>query len=249
MSTTEANTPANTSASATPVDSSDIQVALKPVSAQAMAVRTALILLVFVVLFSGLLAGAYLWTKPAVDASAAQEKMKLINEILPSELYNNALLDDVLLLPATPALGLDAESKAYRARKDGKPVAAVLEAVAPDGYAGKIRLILAFGADERLIGVRVTQHKETPGLGDYVDPKKDKDKTHPWIMQFNGRELRSEQEKDWRVKKDGGSFDYHAGATITPRAVVKAVAKAMKYARDNREALFAPSPVAKEAKP
>lgn len=234
---------------ATPASAEALTPVIPPISAQAMAIRTAVILLIFVVLFSGLLAGAYLWTKPAVEASAAQEKMKLINEILPPELYNNALLDDVLTLPPTPALGLDSESKVYRARKEGKPVAAVFEAVAPDGYAGKIRLILAFGADDRLIGVRVTQHKETPGLGDYVDPKKDKDKAHPWIMQFNGRELRSEQEKDWRVKKDGGNFDYHAGATITPRAVVKASAKAMKFARENRDALFAPSPVAKEAKP
>lgn len=227
---------------------SDIQVEIRPVSAQKMAVRTAAILLVFVVLFSGLLAGAYLWTKPAVDASAAQEKMKLINEILPADRYDNALLEDVLTLPATPALGLDSASKVYRARKAGKPVAAVFEAVAPDGYAGKIRLILAFGADEHLIGVRVTQHKETPGLGDYVDPRKDKNKAQPWITQFNGREFLTHQDKDWRVKKDGGTFDYHAGATITPRAVVKAVAKAMRFARENRERLFAPQSEAVAAK-
>lgn len=223
---------------------SDIQAEIRPVSAQKMAARTAAILLVFVVLFSGLLAGAYLWTKPAVDASAAQEKMKLINEILLPGSYDNALLDDVLSLPATPALGLESASKVYRARKAGQPVAAVFEAVAPDGYAGKIRLVLAFGADERLIGVRVTQHRETPGLGDYIDPRKDKNKAQPWIVQFSGREFLAHQGKDWRVRKDGGTFDYHAGATITPRAVVKAVAKAMRFARENRERLFAPVPEA-----
>jgi electron transport complex protein RnfG len=48
-----------------------------------MAVRTAVILFVFVVIFTGLLAGAYLWTKPAIEAAAAEEKMKLIDEVLP----------------------------------------------------------------------------------------------------------------------------------------------------------------------
>ena len=211
----------------------------KEIAAGTMAVRTAVILFLFVIVFTGLLAGAYLWTKPAIEASAAEEKMRLVDEILPRGDYDNQLLADTLTLPPTPALGLDEPSTVYRARKAGQPAALLLEAVAPDGYAGKIRLIIAVRADGAVAGVRVTQHRETPGLGDYIEPKKDKNKARPWISQFENFPLAATPDNEWKVKKDGGRFEYYAGATVTPRAVVKAVHKAARFAADNREQLFA----------
>lgn len=212
---------------------------VKQFSATGMAVRTAAILFIFVIVFTGLLSGAYLWTKPAIEASAAEEKMKLADEVLPRSEYDNALLADALTLPPTPELGLADPTPLYRARLGKQPAALVFEAVAPDGYAGKVRLIIAVRADGRVAGVRVTQHKETPGLGDYVEIKKDKNKARPWITQFNGMALATAVDRDWKVKKDGGSIDYYAGATVTPRAVAKAVLKAVKWAEANRDQLFA----------
>jgi electron transport complex protein RnfG len=214
---------------------------LRAPSAARMALRTAIILLVFVVAFTSLLAAAYLWTRPAIDAAAAAEKMKLIGEVLPADLYDNELLSDSRQLAPSVALGLDEESTAYLARKGGKPSARVFEAVAPDGYSGRIRLLLAVAADGTLLGVRVTQHKETPGLGDYIEPRKDKNKERPWIRQFDGLALALVADREWRVRKDGGRFDSVAGATITPRAVIKAVHKALQYVAENRQQLFAAS--------
>jgi electron transport complex protein RnfG len=211
----------------------------KEFSAPGMAARTAAILFVFVIVFTGLLSGAYLWTKPAIEASAAEEKMKLVDEVLPRGEYDNALLEDTATLPPTPELGLADPTTLYRARRDGQPVALVFETIAPDGYAGKIKLIVAVRADGQVAGVRVTQHKETPGLGDYIELKKDKNKDRPWITQFTGLSLTQVGEGEWKVKKDGGRIDYHAGATVTPRAVSKAVLKAVKWAEANRNQLFA----------
>lgn len=211
----------------------------KTPSAATMAVRTAIILFLFVVVFTGFLSGAYLWTKPSIDASAAEEKMKLIDEVLPRGAYDNELLTDTLEIPSSPLLGLDEPSTVYRARKGGQATALVLEAIAPDGYSGKIRLLVAVAADGTLSGVRVTQHKETPGLGDYIEPKKDKNKARPWITQFNGLSLDKTTDREWKVKKDGGRFDSVAGATVTPRAVIKATHKAVKYVAENREKLYA----------
>ena len=208
-------------------------------SASGMALRTAVILFLFVVLFTGLLSGAYLWTKPALEASAIEEKMRLIDEVLPRTEYDNRLLEDALSLPPTPALGTDEAGTVYRARRGGQPVALVFEAVAPDGYSGKIRLLVALRADGTVAGVRVTQHRETPGLGDYIEPKKDKNKARPWITQFNGLSVATTEAREWKVKKDGGRFDSVAGATVTPRAVVRAVAKAVRFGTENRERLFA----------
>ncbi len=214
-------------------------------SATGMAVRTAAILFVFVIIFTALLSAAYLWTKPAIEASATEEKMKLIDEVLPRRDYDNALLDDTLDLPATPELGLSEASTLYRARLAGQPLALVFEAVAPDGYSGKIRLVLAIRANGQVSGVRVIQHKETPGLGDYIEVRKDKNKARPWITQFQSMSLAEVTDKDWKVKKDGGRIDYYAGATVTPRAVSKAVFKATKWAEANRNQLFSSGEPAK----
>ncbi|MCL2636077.1 MAG: electron transport complex subunit RsxG [Betaproteobacteria bacterium] len=211
----------------------------KQFTASGMAARTAAILFVFVIVFTGLLAAAYQWTQPAIEASAAEEKMKRIDEILPRGDYDNQLLEDTLLLPPTPELGLSEASLLYRARLAGEPVALVFEAVAPDGYAGKIRLIIAVRADGRVAGVRVAQHRETPGLGDYIEVKKDKNKARPWITQFTGMSLAEFPPADWKVRRDGGRIDYYAGATVTPRAVARAVLKAVHWATANRERLFA----------
>jgi electron transport complex protein RnfG len=204
-----------------------------------MAIRTAVILFIFVIVFTAFLSGAYIWTKPALEASAAEEKMKLISEVLPRSAYDNDLLKDTLEIAPNITLGLDETSTVYRARKGGQASAVVLEAIAPDGYSGKIRLLVAINLDGTLAGVRVTQHKETPGLGDYIEPKKDKNKARPWITQFNGLSLATVSDREWKVKKDGGRFDSVVGATVTPRAVIKAVRKATQYVAENREQLYA----------
>lgn len=210
-------------------------------SAPRMALHTSIVLLVFVVVFTGFLAGAYQLTRPAIEASAAAEKMKLISEVLPAGQYDNDLLASPITLPANTSLGQTEPSTAYLAKKQGEAVALVFEAIANDGYSGKIRLLLAVSRSGSVLGVRVLAHKETPGLGDYIEPKKDKNKARPWITQFDGRSLAEPTERGWRVKKDGGVFDANVGATVTPRAVVKAVHRALRFVAEHGDAFFAPS--------
>ena len=107
-------------------------------------------------------------------------------------------------------------------------------AVAPDGYAGAIRLLVAVAPDGRLLGVRVLSHKETPGLGDAIDSRRS-----GWIGAFAGRSLEDPREDRWKVRKDGGDFDQLTGATVTPRAVVRAVRNALVYFDRHRDALLA----------
>ncbi len=199
--------------------------------------ETALTLVAFIVLFTALLAWAYLFTKPTIEQSARAEKMAVLNQILPATLYNNDPLADTLTLPAEPALGTTMPSAVYRARLNGKPSALVLDVVAPDGYSGNIKMLVAFNADGQVIGVRVVEHKETPGLGDYIEPRKDKNKEHPWISQFDHVPA-TLGAQGWHVRKDGGSFDTYTGATVTPRAVIKAVYKAKRFVEANRQVLF-----------
>ncbi|MDR1350974.1 MAG: electron transport complex subunit RsxG [Zoogloeaceae bacterium] len=212
----------------------------KTASAAMSALKMAGVLLAFTLVFTGLLALAQKWTLPAIEASLAAEKMKFINEVLPAQSYpyDNDLLADTLVLPPTPELGLNAESSVYRARRNGQPVALVIEAVAPDGYADEIRLILGVTQQGVITGVRVVAHKETPGLGDYIDLKKDKDKQYPWILQFDRLDYPGVPDEEWKVKKDKGRFYYRVGATVSPRAVIKAVHRAMQFVVAHRDELF-----------
>ena len=201
--------------------------------------RTATVLLLFTLVFTALMAATYFATKPAIEESARAEKMKLIGEVLPAGNYDNDLLADGITLPPIAALGLDDTSKAYRARKGGQPMAVIVEAAAPDGYSGRIGLLLAVDTGGHLLAMRVTQHKETPGLGDYIDPKKDKNKASPWIDQFKAKDFEAVPPAQWKVKKDGGVFDAHTGATISARAVTNASGRALAWAVNHQAKLFA----------
>jgi len=210
-----------------------------PPGAFAVSLRTAFILLLFTLAFTALMAATYEATRPIFEETARQQRMKLIDEILPPEEYDNDLLADYVTLPPIAALGLDRPSQLYRARRQDRPVALVFEAVARQGYGGEIRLILALRADGRLAALRVTAHRETPGLGDYIDPRKDKNRTRPWIDQFAGQPLDLAKAGRWKVKKDGGIFDARAGATISARAVVEASRRAMLWGGEHGAGLFA----------
>lgn len=200
--------------------------------------RTAGIMLVFTVAFTMIMSLTYRATRPAIEASELQEKMRLINDVLAPGSFDNVLLDDYVELGATPELGLDKGGRVYRARKEGLPAALVIETVARNGYGGRIQLIVAVSADGRVSGVRAVTHSETPGLGDYIDPKKDKDKARPWITQFNGLSFDDVAADKWKVKRDGGAFQYRVGATISARAVTEASGKALAWALANKRALF-----------
>jgi electron transport complex protein RnfG len=206
--------------------------------------QTAVNLVFFAVLGTAVLASTYFMTHDAIVKSEEGEKLKLINQIMPTALFDNDIIRDTLTIPASELLGTEGNTIAYRARLKGEPSAVVLESIAPDGYSGKIWLILAVRANGELAGVRVVNHKETPGLGDYIELPKS-----PWIKGFDGKSREEYKDADWKVKKDGGKFDYMAGATITPRAVVKAVNKALIYFQQNRDKLFAAkAPKKEEAK-
>lgn len=203
-----------------------------------IAARTAAIMLVFTLVFTALMAGTYSATAPLVAASAQQEKLALIGEVLPAASYDNALLDDWIEVSPVKELGMSDATRLYRARRNGQPAALVIEAAAPDGYSGRIGLLLAVKTSGELLAVRVTEHRETPGLGDYINPKKDRNKSQPWIAQFSNLGFDSVPRERWRVKKDGGHFDQRAGATISARAVTNASGRVLAWTLRHREKLF-----------
>ncbi len=196
--------------------------------------KDALTLVAFAAVFTLMMAFVHQITKAPIEKSEAEARMALFAQIIPPSMHDNDVLKDTIQIAPNPLLGNKQPSVANRARVNHQPQAIILEAIAPDGYSGDIKLLIAIKYDGTVSGVRVLTHKETPGLGDYIDIAKDN-----WIKLFDGESLTRTGEAEWKVKKDSGKFDYMAGATITPRAVVKAVHKALQYFEANKAQLFA----------
>jgi electron transport complex protein RnfG len=196
--------------------------------------RNSLLLGGFAIATTLLISGTYLLTRDTIAESRRQAEQRALLEIVPRERHDNQLLDDTLPARAGEGeLGLHEDKPIYLARRAGETVAAILPVRAPDGYSGAIDMIVGVNRDGTVAGVRVLNHRETPGLGDKVDLAKS-----DWILTFEGRSLDDPAPENWRVKKDGGVFDQFTGATITPRAVVAATRRALEYAKAHHARLF-----------
>jgi len=169
-------------------------------------------------------------SNPIIEQNKIEFKTKLLNEVLDGLDYDNDLIGTYIRIKPNELLKNKTEKYAYLAKKNNILQAVLIESIAPDGYSGEINILTAIRSDGEIIGTRIIDHKETPGLGDYIDQKKSS-----WISNFNGMSLNKRTDPDWRVKKDQGTFDYKAGATITPRAVIKSVKNTLLFYKENRE--------------
>tara|TARA_B100000676_G_C17772221_1_gene677356 strand:- start:156 stop:800 length:645 start_codon:yes stop_codon:yes gene_type:complete len=194
--------------------------------------KNAVILSLFAISTAAALAITNELTIGKVECNKQAALMASLNEVMPHDRHDNDLLADRITV-SDPLLGRNGHH-IYRARLDGKPNGAVLEATAPDGYGGNIALIVGVDTQGKVQGVRVVPpHNETPGLGDKIETRKS-----DWIQGFNGLSLGNPAGEGWAVKKDGGQFDSFTGATITPRAVVSAVHRALQYFDANHDVVF-----------
>ncbi len=159
--------------------------------------------------------------------------LKSIHVLISPTIHDNDIFTDIIKVGNKKLLGSKKPVTIYRARKDNKPIAVIVNSIAPDGYNGNIELLVAIQYDGTLAGVRVTHHKETPGLGDAIE-----DNRSDWIKTFAQKSLTDPDTKGWAVKRDGGEFDQFTGATITPRAIVKAVYNTLRYYKEHRDTLY-----------
>ena len=169
-------------------------------------------------------------TRPKVIEAEERDLQTTLSEVLPAGFADNDLLKDNIKIADESGQAVTI----YRARKAGAMQGAVFQTSAR-GYAGEILVLIGIDTQGKLLGARVIKHHETPGLGDKIEASKSK-----WINDFEGKSLESPPADKWAVKKDGGVFDQFAGATITPRAVVKAVKQGMTFYATHRDEILAP---------
>ena len=186
--------------------------------------RSSFLLGLIALLGTALLAGVNDMTHERIVEQEKRRVLQQLKEIVPASSFNNDLLKDRIEV---------ADKTIYRARMDDKAVAVLMMVTASGGYNGDISLLIGIDVNSRVLGVRVVSHRETPGLGDPIELEKS-----DWILGFNHKSLRQPEPPGWAVKKDGGQFDQFTGATISPRAVVRAVHNTLIYFAENRQLLF-----------
>jgi len=200
--------------------------------------RNSIVLGLFAIITTGLVVATANLTKDKIAEEKQNALKRSLFEVMPKERVDNDLLTNTINLPAHGLLGTSQAQLAYVGEKQAQPAGIIMQVVAPEGYGGSINLLVGISSDGKLTGVRVIPpHFETPGLGDAIDVQKS-----DWIKSFNGKSLTNLDEKGWRVKKDGGQFDAFTGATITPRAVVDAVHKALLYFDQHQSELLYGTP-------
>lgn len=187
---------------------------------------------IFTIAGTAIVAFTYDKTKQRIADNKRDYTLRKLHELISPAMHDNDLDTDVIKVK-DPLLDRDTEMTVYRARKGNKPVAAIIECIAPDGYSGNIRLLVAVNYNGKLAGVRVTEHLETPGLGDAIEANKS-----DWIHVFKDKSMQQPTSEHWRVRRDGGEFDQITSATITSRAIVKVTHNVLKYFKENRTALF-----------
>lgn len=179
--------------------------------------RHSLILAFFGALMTGMTALVNLMTKPTIEHQALLQQKSLFDQVIPAGVYDNDMQNECYNV-TDESLGTATPHRLYLARKNGQPVAAVVETTAPDGYSGAIQLLVAADFHGKVYGSRVLEQHETPGLGDKIEVR-----ISDWIKHFANQTVNGASDERWAVKKDGGMFDQFTGATITPRAVVRSV--------------------------
>ena len=175
----------------------------------------------------------YVITQPLIVESKEQARLEQLYTIAKPLLANGKIqASTTQILPSGAPATLSNPIEVTAITNATAQVGTVIPFQSTEGYSGTIHMLMALDDRQRIVGVRVVDHKETPGLGDKIDTRKS-----DWILQFNGLSYGDLSPSDWAVDKDGGRFDSFTGATITPRAVVNALKETLNYLDANSQIL------------
>ena len=198
------------------------------------ALRAILVVAAIAVCAAGLITASHEISAERIERNIAERLMRSLHDVLDPSLYDNDLVRTRVWAIDPDLLGTPDPVQVFLATRDGEPAAAIFAAVAPRGYNGRIDLLVGIDAAGVVQGVRVTAHRETPGLGDRIEIS-----VSDWVTRFDGTSLSDPPLSQWAVVADGGRFDAFTGATVTPRAVVQAVRDALVYFDEQQAELFA----------
>lgn len=199
--------------------------------------KSGVTLAVIATVCTALVAGTWQLTRDRIEENRKEFLERSLTPALAGLFFDNSVTESMITIPPPHELPGSGPALVYRVYADETPVAALFVVTARDGYSGPIRLLIGIAMNGEITGVRVLEHRETPGLGDRVEIEKT-----DWVLQFDGRSLSDPTPDRWSIKGDGGEFDQLSGASVTPRSIVKAVKTTLNYFESNSVAIFAAAP-------
>lgn len=202
--------------------------------ANASLLKSGATLAIIAAVCTALVAATYQLTHERIATNEQAWLEQSLQPALSGLFFDSGVSESLLTIPAPHELPGSQDALVYRVYAGETPVAALFVVSARDGYAGAIRLLVGVDISGVVTGVHVLGHRETPGLGDRVETGKSN-----WAMQFESRSLQNPVAGRWKIKRDGGDFDQLTGASVTPRAIVKAVRETLQYFDANAVAVFA----------
>jgi electron transport complex protein RnfG len=195
--------------------------------------KTGLTLALIGAVCTALVAATYQATRERIAANDKALLEQSLQPALSGLFYDGSVSEARIVLPPPHELPGNDPAVVYRVYAEGEPVAALFAVTARDGFSGPMRVLVGVEADGTVTGVRILRHRETPGLGDKIESSRS-----DWVFQFDGRSLGDPPLSGWAVSVDGGDFDQLTGASVTPRAVIKAIRDTLLYFDANRDAVF-----------
>lgn len=202
--------------------------------ADAPVIKSGVTLAVIATVCTALVAVTYQLTRDRIAANEQEWLEQSLQPALSGLFFDSGVSESQITIPAPHELPGSEDAVIYRVYSGDSPVAALFVVSARDGYAGAIRLLVGIDISGAITGVHVLAHRETPGLGDRIESTKS-----DWAMQFNGRSLGDPETGGWKIIRDGGEFDQLTGASVTPRAIIKAVKETLIYFDTNGATVFA----------
>lgn len=194
------------------------------VDAGSSSVRLIATLAMFGALAGGILAYTYQKTLPPIRKFAGERVEVAVREVLgsPAKLDTLFLVGDKL--SKTPPAGadpLEAVKVFIGSDASGAPIGVAVEEKAP-GFSSDVVLMVGFNPrTSALTGFKVLAQTETPGLGDKII------KDSSFARQFPGK-LVTPLKGDKSATSDPSTVQTITGATITSKAVIKVINKAVE---------------------
>ena len=170
----------------------------------------------------------YQLTLPVIERNKAERLAAAVQEVLKApDHYDTLYVFDGALTKTLPPGGdpKKLETLYLGFTADGTPIGFAIASAEP-GFQDQVRLIFGYdNAAGTLLGMKVLESKETPGLGDKIEKSVD------FVAQFDGVEAPLRGVKAREGTGDLHEVDMITGATISSRTVIKIINNALDRMR------------------
>ena len=197
--------------------------------------RVMILVAIMAITASVIVSGSYEISHERILKNQQNRQLETLDELLQNSNYDEIIEN----FNSTDSINIIENSEPrplYIAIRNNAATAVVYSAGSSQGYNGPIDMLIGISMDGNVMGVRIINHRETPGLGDLIEIEKS-----DWITHFNQKSLLDPPLSEWKVVKDGGKFDGFTSATITARAVIHTVREALINFEKNKEKIISDS--------